>query len=324
MANANFNKVVEESKGFEKFIGIGAFQLLAVCPNKAELEAIYGRELEKTPEYRTVDNETGVKGVRIDMFLKRVPCKGNTEEFDMLHKIAFFLKDTKIYNKEATSIKVINKYGRTTFIPIEHFEAHTLPANQEWFGLDYTACYPGQEELINFAVAYFAIPSLTYKRTTGEIATIKEPTDAEVYFEDFTKFFQLDFTELRNFILRPNKVKLLIGVKTTEDNKAYQDTFMGHFMKINTNSTLFIEKLVEEAKAVGKYQNTIFDYSPLHIMEENASTFAPSTAPISNVKAPSFGVFGAPVTPAPSVTPPAFGVPAAAEVVTESTDDLPF
>lgn len=244
-----------------RYIGIGTFKLLCLNPNKDTINKMLGTNLDKEPEYKSID-DNGNKQIRIDMYFEHVT---EDETLKYIHKVAFFLKDGKIISKDGSKIKVINNYGNTTFLPITNFENNTVPENMSWYATPYKICYNGQEELINFLIAYFAIPSLQYKdNTTGEYKIIDKPENAEMFLEDIEAIINGDLTELKTLQDFDNKIKILVGIKKTEDNKVYQDTFIQHFIKVNTTNTNFLETKVTEAKNNSRYPNTEFEFTELH------------------------------------------------------------
>lgn len=261
-----------------RYIGIGTFKLLSLNPNKDTINKMFNSSLDKEPEYQTIDKD-GNKQIRIDMYFEHVT---EDDTLKYIHKVAFFLKDGKIVSKDGNKIKVINKYGTTTFLPIENFENNTVPENMSWYQTPYTMCYNGQEELINFLIAYFAIPSLQYKdNATNEFKMIKNPADAEMSLENVAAIINGDLSELKVLKDFDNKVKILVGIKKTDDNKTYQDTFMQYFIKVNTNNTNFLETKVTESKNNMRYPNTEFEFVPLHkYTDSNSIAVQTNTAAI--------------------------------------------
>ena len=61
----------ETQGGARLMTGLVPMMVVAVNPSKKELEAIYGRDLDKEPEYLSAD-EQGVKKLRIDFIMKTV------------------------------------------------------------------------------------------------------------------------------------------------------------------------------------------------------------------------------------------------------------
>ena len=68
MAISNGVETKETQGGARLMTGLVPMMVVAVNPSKKELEQIYGRDLEKEPEYISAD-EAGVKKLRIDFIM---------------------------------------------------------------------------------------------------------------------------------------------------------------------------------------------------------------------------------------------------------------
>ena len=90
--------------------------------------------------------------------------------------------------------------------------------------------------------------------------------DSEAGLEHIPDYFKGDFAELRNIIgYQPNnKVKVCIGVRTTDDNKQYQAIYTGMFLKNGVNDYSRLDKSIAEDKNNGAYGDTEFDTADLH------------------------------------------------------------
>ena len=98
------------------------------------------------------------------------------------------------------------------------------------------------------------------------------------------KIFRGDFSDLKEYITyQPNnKVKLLLGVRTTDENKQYQAYFTEMPMKSSVSRFDKLEKFIAERKDAGAYQNTEFEVCEL---KEFSNT--PSAVPESSSATPS-------------------------------------
>lgn len=269
-----------EGSVVKRYIGVAPVYVLAVNPNKAELEKLYDTEIENAPEYLG-ESEVGPEGnkrtvpqVRLDFIIKTDSDKCG---IDMMSKISFFLKRDARYNRDATKIQVINKYGETTWLPVENAKAGTVPENLSWFEpADFRPAYIGEEELTNFIKAYLDIPNKSYRKKDGTVVDIKDKSEAEARLDNIENYFKGDFSELRNVIaLQPkNKVKCMFGVKTTDENKQYQAVYTQKFLKNNvTDYSKFDEKL-QERKANGAYPDTEFSVCDLKEYGVEATNFS--------------------------------------------------
>ncbi len=76
---------------------------------------------------------------------------------------------------------------------------------------------------------------------------------------------RVTFKELRDVIaLQPNnKVKVLFGVRTTDDNKQYQAVYNQMFLKNNITDYSKLDADLQERKANGAYSTTEFTVGDL-------------------------------------------------------------
>ena len=70
-----------------------------------------------------------------------------------------------------------------------------------------------------------------------------------------------------------NKVKVLFGVRTTDDNKQYQDVYTKMFLSNATSSYDRLSKDVQDRKDNGSYPNTEFVVADLQEYEIKATNF---------------------------------------------------
>ena len=250
-------KQTTEGEGFKKilFTGITPLKVLCVNPDKKELEAIYGRELEKTPEYLSAD-ENGVKKVRFDFIVQTVANDKLGVDVELVDKISYFIED-RPNTSQGGKFQVINLYGETTWATKEEIQAKQLPDNMSFY--DTTSMRPafkGEEELVNFLKQFLGIPN---KGFNGKF--IANIADAEIQLDEIKKYFDGNYKEIIsavNALKDTNIVKVLAGVKTTDDNKQYQSWFTQKPVKYSVNDYQYVSKLLKEKKDNGAYANVDF------------------------------------------------------------------
>ena len=264
-----FGKAVEtkETTAIKRYIGIAPVQIVAVNPTKTELENIYNTTLEKEPEYlgSTEKNGKNIPQIRIDFVVKTNPEKSNGIE--MITKMAFFVKKSYMTNKDDTKIKVIDKYGRTAWVTKEEYQNKLIPMTQNGparIDNGYRPCYVGEEELLKFIKNYLGINDVDeYVDKVWRMRA--NPQDYEAGFSNIEKWFGGDISEIKSAIaMMPNNyVKVLFGVRHTDDGKEYQDTFNRATLKYNAKKNTPIEKALNDAKQNGAYPNTDFEICEL-------------------------------------------------------------
>lgn len=262
-----FSKGKESTEGnvVKRYIGVAPVYVLAVNPSKEELEKIYDTELENTPEYIS-EVEIGQEGnkhkvpqVRLDFIVQTDPerCNG----INMKTKVSFFLAKEVRYNRDGSKVQVINRYGETTWLPIEDAKAGRVPENLSWFEpADFRPAFIGEEELTGFIKTYLNIPNKSYRKKSGEVVEIPDKSDAEARLDKIQDYFKGDFSELKMVIsLQPkNKVKCMFGVRATDDGKQYQAVFTQKFLKNSVTDYSRLDKELQERKNAGAYPTTEF------------------------------------------------------------------
>lgn len=265
-----FSTGKESTEGgvIKRYIGVAPVTILAVNPNKEELEKIYNTTLDKEPEYIGTQDVEGKKVpyARIDFIVKTVAekCGG----IDMTTKVSYFLRKEYRFNREHTKIQVIDKYGRTAWVTKEQSEKHEIPqyangpANLD---ADYRPVFVGEEDLTNFIKAFLVIPNVQ-RYIDNKWVMVDNPSECEARLSEIEKLFDGSFKEVKEIIgYQPNnKVKVLFGVRTTDDGHQYQAAYT---QKVLTNSTSDYSKLdadLQERKQNGAYPNTEFVVGPLN------------------------------------------------------------
>ena len=104
--------------------------------------------------------------------------------------------------------------------------------------------------------------------------------DSEAMLENIPALFKGDFSELRNIIgYQPNnKVKVMFGIRTADDNKQYQTVYTRMFLKNNVSDYSRLDADIAAAREAGSYANTEFDTSDLHEYVVVSSSFSQQPA----------------------------------------------
>lgn len=277
----------KESTGDNKIVrytGVGTVFVLAVNPIKEQLEKLYNIQLENAPEYigevEVGEDKHKVQNVRIDFIVKTDAEKCGGIEF--ITKVPFFIRKEYRYNRDQTKVQVIDKYGRTAWVTIEQAKAHEIPVYSNGqpanIDKDYRPAYHGEEDLTNFLKAYLNIPNVM-KYVNEKWIMVDKPEECEARLEKIADYFKGDFSELRSAIqLQPNnKVKVLFGVRTTDDNKQYQAVYNQMFLKNNITDYSRLDKNLQERKAAGAYPTTEFTVGDLKEYSVEATDFSNSS-----------------------------------------------
>lgn len=249
------------------YTGVENFKVVGVNPTKQELEAMYGREINYDPEYigttkvEDGDGEREVPQIRLDFYLAN-------EDESVTTKIQFYVANTH-HKSQTGKFKVINDFGRVTWLDQQAIQTKQMPDNMSWYNASgVKVAKRGEEELISFLVNLLNLP---YK-----IDELKDKSDAfaKISAEEWKKIFSGDISLFRNILGGTNnKVGVLLGVKTKTDGKLVQTVFNRHTLRqYSLHSTRvdkfkYLAKDVTEAKEAGAFGNVNFGASDYELRE---------------------------------------------------------
>lgn len=274
-----------ETQEFKKYVGVGSSFVVAVNPTKKEYEDIIGHEVANDPEY-VVNTDNG-KEARIKFVVKTDPntCNG----VEIINQVMFTLRNAPAYNKDQSKVQVIDKYGNSTWAPTEDAKAgkKLFSATGKELKIDssYRIACVGEADLIGFLKAYLCVgDAFNY---VNDSWVKKENADDFLFSLEHVKdYFSGDFSEVKDAIaLQPNnKVKLLYGVRTTDEGKQYQTiaTRSGMVLYNSAGSKALskLEKDLANAKNSGSYASTDFRVQELseYSVEPTNFSSAPTTS----------------------------------------------
>lgn len=261
----------EEVKDFVRkfYTGVENFKVTAVSPSKAELEALWGRELGFELDYigkqtvKDADGEREVNQVRIDFYITN-----DDKDNSVSTKATFYLMDT--YHKSATGkLKAINSFGEEAWLEEDAIKSGTAPDNMQWYAMDgVKVAKRGEYELIDFLKNILNIPFNNDKLQR------KEDGHASITPEDIAKLFKGDFSPLRAIIATTNnKIGLACGVKTSTDGTLRQTVYtrkaLRQYTKHSSKADKFkwVEKHINETQAAGALAQVDFGPADLNFRE---------------------------------------------------------
>lgn len=283
---ARGNQSTEAGGSRKLYIGIGTVKVRALNPNKAELEKLYGREVEKEPEYLstvTVDDKQ-VPSIRLTFVIETDPEKNNG--ISVMTNHTFFLR--KAYQKSTKDpqnekYKVIDKYGRTAWVTKAEAQSHAIPQYNNGpanIDADYRGCYEGEEELTLFIKNLLNIPNVAvYTNGVWTANPRVTPADCEVRLDTIDNFFKGDLKELREALAyQPeNIVKVAFGVRNDADtNRQLQTTYTRLCYKPAVTDYSKLAADWADRKANGGLSTVEFDVCDLKEYEVDPTTLQPS------------------------------------------------
>ena len=258
-----------EAGEIKRYIGVGAVKVLAVNPNKIEQEKLYNTTIDKEPEYVGNVNVNGkdTQNARISFVVKTDPEK--CDGIDMMTNVTFFIQNGPKVGSQSGKYQIIDKYGRTAWATREDIEAKRIPiySNGKPANIDpdYRCAYVGEEELTNFLKAYLNLPNVDKWENGQIVGKIEHPEEAEARLDNIADFFKGNFSSLKEIIsYQPNnKVKVLFGVRTTDDGKEYQAVYTNMVLKNGVSDYSRLDKDLQDRKAAGAYSTTTFEVCPI-------------------------------------------------------------
>lgn len=266
---------------FKMYKGMAAFNIVAVNPTKAELEALTGRELENEPEYVGKTDE-GKEQVRVVFYGKTAPDAKLNNGIEMLIPISFML--TKDYRVGQTSGKyqIIDKFGRTAWATKEEVQSKAIPqytSGPANISADYRLAWQGEEFLTDFLIQWLNIPGpAVYK---DKVWVMKENTDDSEVSLDMAALFKGDVKELKELVTLAAAyiVKGAVGIRTVDNEngtRQYQAVFTRKFAKNAVTDYSKIDAAITEFQNAGGAPGTEFSTQPLHENVVEATTFTPA------------------------------------------------
>ena len=253
----------------KKYIGVASVSVLAINPNNEKLRK-YGWSIPQDadePTYVTVNNE-GKKSARV-RFLVQI------QDLDDKPIVAmdFWIRPDVVINKEKTKAQIIDSFGRTAWGTQAEVKAHKIPqyaSGPAQISTDYKMCHVGEDALVAFLMKLLNItPMSIFNRAKNAFEPTKNP--GHLTIDHWDKLCTGDITELAEYVaLQPdNKVKVIFGIRTTDENKTYQ-TFLstsfignGAFTDRNTGEYAAARKAIDRYFENRDSSNYSFSASPV-------------------------------------------------------------
>lgn len=240
--NVNASKMPSNGEyvDVKKYIGVASVNVLAINPNNEKLRKYGWSIAEDADEPSYVTTHTDEKGKVTKSARVRFLVQIQDLEDKPVISLDFWCRPEIMSSTEKKNDageitkpakwKIIDSYGRTAWGTKDECKAHKIPvysSGQEAnISTPYKPCHPGEEELVQFLFKYLNItPLQVFDRTKGVWLPSKNP--GRLTIDDWGNICDGHIKELAEYIaLQPdNRVKVILGVRTTDDNKTYQ-TFL--------------------------------------------------------------------------------------------------
>lgn len=254
--NANASKNAASGENFsdiKKYIGVASINVLAINPNNTTLR-MYGWQIPEDadePKYVTTNNE-GKKSARV-RFLAQI------QDLDDKPVVAldFWIRPEIQFNKDLTKCLIIDSFGRTAYGTKSEVQAHAIPQYANGpanISNDYKPAHVGQDALILFLMKYLNVtPLQMFSAKSNQWVATKNPGRLTIDYWD--KLCNGDVSEIKSYIaLQPdNRVKVVLGIRTTDDNKNYQTFLPSCFIGNGARVDITTGEYASARKAIDKF-----------------------------------------------------------------------
>lgn len=256
-------KPINEVYVRQLYTGVLPVKVIAINPTKKELDKIYGRELPgEEPVYFTKDQDGVSHRLRIDFIIRTIAeqCNG----IDLISRVSFTLRDAIQIKADKTKFKASNKYNQVTWLTKEEFKEGRIPENvKPYFFLleEVRPMFVGEENLMKFIAAAVNIPNVVANFSSGEL--IADKSEAECRLDSMKEMVTTgNISELKKLLPVFKAFKLGAGVRTSDDNRTYQDWFIEYPMKFGTRDYQYYASQLDKVRKNGRYSNTDFGVMP--------------------------------------------------------------
>lgn len=271
----------EGSEGFKRYVGLASSRVLAVNPNKKQLDEIMGYESQSEPEYLKED-EQGKQAI-ITFIVSPDPATNN--DIDLKTRATIILRPQPAYNRDKTKVQVIDQYGNFTWADTEVAKAGGKIEHANKLDKYRMACV-GECALVDFLKKFLNVPDAYDYKNGAWVKKENGKADEGIFsLEKIKDYFKGDFSEIKEAIaLQPNnKIKLLYGVRTNDEGKQYQAVCTKEQMMLNngagSNSITKLANDLANAKNNGSFSN--IDYRVQELQEYDVQPTNLESAPSS-------------------------------------------
>lgn len=276
-----------ESAEIKRYVGIAPCKVLCVNPTKAQIKEFMGYEPNEEPQYTGTQEVDGKKisYARISFVIKTDADKCGIDTTQMM---TFFIRNQYVKGSQSGKYQVNDEYGRTAWATEDVIKAkgkifYKDGAMEANITQNYRPVFNGEVELTDFIKAYLNIPNcMDYVNGTWVMKKGDALDDCLCRLDDIANYFKGDFKEIKDAIaLQPNnKVKVLFGIRSTDDGKEYQDVYTRLVLRNNSTNVAAFQKEIEERKNAGALSNRTYEFCELKEYKPTPTDFN-STAPAS-------------------------------------------
>ena len=230
--NANASKVPSSGEYVDipKYIGVASINVLAINPNNDKLRKYGWTVPEGAEEPNYVIEKMGDDGKITKNARVRFLVQIQELEDKPVVALDFWVRPEISANKDNTKFKIIDAFGRTAWATKDEIKNKEVPLYSSGMRANiatpYRLCHSGEEELVGFMLKYLNVtPLQIFDRAKQSWTATKNP--GKLTIDNWDALCTGNIRELAEYCaLQPdNRVKVVLGVRSTDDNKSYQ-TFL--------------------------------------------------------------------------------------------------
>lgn len=251
--NATKNSSSENYVETKKYIGVASINVLSVNPSNNTLR-MYGWQIPEDaeePKYVTTNNE-GKKSARV-RFLVQIQDLSDKPVI----ALDFWIRPDIQFNKDQTKCVVIDSYGRTAYATKADVQSHSIPQYSNGpaqIASDYKPAHVGEEALIAFIMKYLNVtPLKTFIKASNTWVDSKNP--GRLTIDRWNDLCNGNVNEVKEYLkLQPeNRVKVILGIRTTDDNKSFQTFLSSTFISNGARVDITTGEYSSARKAIDRW-----------------------------------------------------------------------
>lgn len=251
--NATKNSSSENYVETKKYIGVASINVLSVNPSNNTLR-MYGWQIPEDaeePKYVTTNNE-GKKSARV-RFLVQIQDLSDKPVI----ALDFWIRPDIQFNKDQTKCVVIDSYGRTAYATKADVQSHSIPQYSNGpaqIASDYKPAHVGEEALIAFIMKYLNVtPLKTFIKASNTWVDSKNP--GRLTIDRWNDICNGNVNEVKEYLkLQPeNRVKVILGIRTTDDNKSFQTFLSSTFISNRARVDITTGEYSSARKAIDRW-----------------------------------------------------------------------
>ena len=249
-----------------KFTGLTLVSPLIVNPNKEQLGKM-GIQVDEEPKYLSTETDEKTAKqypkVRLTFYFLKEHGEGEARQNIVINH-SVFLEGKANYSNDASKIEVIDKFGKGFYMDVNDFRNKNFEKAEYLDHASIAACYSGQSQLIGLMRTLVG-SSKDDETTLRDLSVNNDPKN--LFAPGGQAELNMTIAEVKKV---GNKVKVLLGIRSTEDGKHYQDIFPYNIGRAYSNADYFHKELVRIYGSNSRFFQSR-DYGPINLSVAKAN-----------------------------------------------------